>query len=172
MTKKELPEIMGLVVDAVRAEWDSDDDKRPFYDYGHPIEIFNRLSAKDANETFKFDKYPLIVLFLDYPENNSRIQDVAQNITIAIIMETDRDFSSDNRFDTNFTPTLIPIYELFRKYIYRSIYLTSEDQYTHTKVNSPYYGTTGESGNIANIGNDALDAVIITDLTLKINQHC
>lgn len=163
-----IPEKIELIVDKVRAEWDADNLKRPFFELGHPIEIFNKLSAKDQNEDFKYDKYPLIALFLNYDEDSSKIQETANNITIVIMTETNPESDSPNRYIDNFVPTLEPIYRLFLKYLYRSTYFASDNDYQHTKKDRLYYGKEDEFGNSGNIGNDALDAIVITGLDLKV----
>jgi len=166
-----LPDIIGAIVTDVRAEWDASNLKRPFYEYGHPIEIFNKLSEKTQSESFKFDKYPLIAFYLDYEEDITKFKTIFQGLTIVIMTETDRNYEAPGRYSNTFTPTLIPIYKLFLKHLYRSKYVSSEDDenlYTHKKIDRLYYGKLDTFGNSGNIGNDALDAVVISGLNLRL----
>jgi len=40
--------------------------REPYYEYGHPMEIGNKLIATDGkNAPYSYKKYPLIVLFTD-----------------------------------------------------------------------------------------------------------
>jgi len=40
----------------------------PYYMYGHRRELANRLLEKDKDSVFKYQKYPLVALRLDTPE--------------------------------------------------------------------------------------------------------
>jgi len=163
-------DIIGTVIDAVRAEWDEVNDpvKTPFYLYGHPIEIFNILSKKSKHQSYKFDKYPLIALFQDFEEDTNSNRTIVQNITIVIMVETDPNFIAPSRYSATFIPTLQPLYELFIKHLKKSKYLASEEDYQHTKIDRLYWGKEDTFGNSGNIGNDALDAVVINGLNLRI----
>ena len=86
-------------------------------------------------------------------------------VTIAILTETDPKFSSQNRYDQTITPVLQPIYDLFMQELKDSRYIYSKD-FKHTKINRLYYGKQDVYGNSGNIGNDALDAILITNLNL------
>lgn len=48
-----------------------------------------------------------------------------------------------------------------------SKYIASDDFYNHTKVDRLFWGSEDTFGNSGNIGNDALDAVVITGLNLR-----
>ncbi len=166
-------DIIGDIVDNVRAEWDvvNDPVQKPYYLYGHPLEIFNILSEKSKSESFKYSKYPLIALYQDFEENVNTTETIVENITIVIMTETSRTYKAPNRYTNTFTPTLQPLYELLIKYIQRSKYVSSED-YQHTKIDRLYWGKNDEFGNSGNIGNDALDAIVISGLNLRIIKQC
>ena len=163
-------DIIGDVVTEVRKAYDPTNLVRPFYLYGHPLEIFNILSEKTQSETFKYSKYPLIALYLDFEEKHRYTTEIS-GINIAILTETKPEFSSANRYDQTFTPILQPIYDLFMAVLKKSQYVQSKD-FEHTKIDRLYYGKKDVYGNSGNIGNDALDAIIITDLKLKLTQKC
>lgn len=165
------PETIADIVSNVRAEYDPGDGKRPFYAYGHPTEIFNTLSEKIRHSTFKADKYPLITLFLDIEEDVSNRGTVHRDVVFAIITQTDPVVKVNNRYDTNFVPILIPLYELFIKHIKSSKYLLSDQKYKHTKRDRPYWGQGDFFGTGKRIGNDALDAIIISNINL-ISKNC
>jgi len=161
-------DIIGDIVTKVQESYDPSGLEKPYYLYGHPLEIFNILAEKSQSETYKYSKYPLIALYLDFTEKKGYV-DRATNVTIAIITETNPAFSSVNRYDNTFTPTLQPIYELFIEELKKSQYVWSKE-YEHTKTDRLYYGKEDTFGNSGNIGNDALDAIIITDLELQLNK--
>jgi len=161
-------DIIGDVVTKVQGSYDPDDLVKPYYLYGHPLEIFNILAEKSQSESFKYSKYPLIALYVHYTEKVGYSHKI-QNFIIAILTETKPSFSSKNRYDTTITPVLQPIYELFIEELKKSPYVWSKD-YEHTKTDRLYYGKEDTFGNSGNIGNDALDAIIISDLELQINK--
>jgi len=163
-------DIIGDIVTHVRHEYD-EDMAQPYYLYGHPLEIFNILAEKSKSETFKYSKYPLIALFQDFEEQNTKNTSTVNNVTIVIMTETSRTFVAPTRYETTFTPILQPIYELFIKHLKRSIYVTSKD-FEHTKIDRLYWGKEGAFGNDANIGNEALDAIVISGLSLRMVQNC
>jgi len=138
-----------------------------YYLYGHPLEIFNILSEKSQSETYKYKKYPLIALYQDFEESVNINERVIDNITIVIMTETDSNYTAPNRYTNTFTPTLQPLYEELIKQIKRSNYVSSDD-YQHTKIDRLYWGKNDVFGNSGNIGNDALDAIVISNLSLKI----
>jgi len=82
--------------------------------------------------------------------------------------KTDPNFKAANRYANTFIPTLQPLYELLIEYIKYSKYVSSDDRYSHTKWDRLYYGKTDTYGNSGNIGNDALDAIVINDLNLNL----
>jgi len=164
-----IPDIIGDIVSKVRAVYDPTGLKQPYYLYGHPAEIFGILSEKSQSETFKYDKYPLIALFMDYKEERDINFTIVKNATIVIMTETNKDFVAVDRYSNTFIPVLHPIYELFFKKLQDSKYLSGmETKYLHTKYDRLYWGKSDVFGNSGNIGNDALDAVVISDLNLKI----
>ena len=161
-------DIIGTIVTAVRAEYDSTNLLRPFYEYGHPIEIFNILAQKSESETFKYKKYPLIALYQDFKEHVVNGIVTVEGCTIVIMTETNPNYEAKNRYLNTFTPTLIPIYDLFIEKLKGSSYLASDDYYEHDKFDRLYWGKEDTFGNSGNIGNDALDAVVISGLNLRI----
>jgi len=142
-----------------------------YYLYGHPLEIFNILSEKSKSETFKYSKYPLIALYQDFEEKTDVNTTTVENITLVIMTETSKTYTAPNRYTNTFTPTLQPLYEALIKHIKRSRYVSS-DLYEHTKIDRLYWGKEDEFGNSGNIGNDALDAIVISGLNLRIIKQC
>ena len=146
--------------------------KAPYYDYGHPREIFNTLSEKTKNDTFKYQKYPLIFLWLDIEEDVNDYRTIEEDIMIVIITSTEQNYKALNRTDNIFIPILHPLYDDLIKYIKRSMYVTSNEEsdnkYHHKKKDRYYWGTEDDFGNMGNIGNDYLDAVVISGLNLEL----
>ncbi len=155
-------DIIGNIAQNAVAEFGSG-----YYLYGHPIEIFRTLSEKSKSEDYKYSKYPLIALYQDFEESVNNISTTVENITIVIMTETSRTYKAKNRYANTFEPTLQPLYELFVKHLKQSEFVTSDD-YQHTKIDRLYWGKSDEFGNSGNIGNDALDAIVISGLSLQL----
>lgn len=159
-------DIIGDIANKAIAEFGSG-----YYLYGHPLEIFNILAEKSKSETYKYSKYPLIALYQDFEEAVSTKETVVKNITIVIMTETSKTYYAPNRYSNTFTPILQPLYEILFEQIKNSRYVSS-DIYEHTKIDRLYWGKTDTFGNSGNIGNDALDAIVINDLELRIIKKC
>jgi len=146
--------------------------KAPYYLYGHPIELFNTLAEKDGNDTFKYQKYPLIFLWLDIDEDVNDYRTIEEDIMIVIVTSTEQNYKALNRTENIFIPILHPLYDDLMKYIKRSMYVTSNEEsdnkYHHKKKDKYYWGKEDVFGNMGNIGNDFLDAVVISGLNLEL----
>jgi len=75
------PDIISDIVDKVKAEL-ALTEKTCYYLYGHPQEIFNILTLKSNSETFKYSKYPLIALYLDYESTVDNAIETVSGFTI------------------------------------------------------------------------------------------
>lgn len=170
---KAIVDIFGEIVDGIRLVYDpivtgppASGGKKPYYLFGHPIEIMKILSEKSANSTLKFEKYPLIVLFQDFTESVTLTgRDVTLNM--AIITETRQDYYAADRYDHSFDVTLYPLWDLLIKYIKRSKYIDNKMDFTYDKIDRPYWGK-----NNANLFNDFIDAIEIVNLKLQIKESC
>lgn len=143
----------------------------PFYMYGHPLEIANRLTDKDKDKVTKRQKYPLIALRMDIQESVSKgIWSYTLNLLIANY--NDKKWNAEERMANIFKPVLYPIYERFMEELRNSplfFWPDNQDYPEHTKVDRPFYGTESPQGNVKNIFNDPIDAIEI--IGLKLNQR-
>lgn len=150
------------------------------YMNGHPVEIVNRLSERDKDNVFKWKKYPLVGLFMDFPETFGRslgLEEVSLHLIIA--RATNPDLITDQRYEKNFIPVLYPIYEklmqTFHTFTYgrngKPFQTRSESDIVHTKIDRPYWGRETFLKNEANMFNDYIDAIEIRDLKLNINLN-
>jgi hypothetical protein len=147
------------------------------YMHGHPLEIINRLKQKDKGQSARFNKYPLIALFQDFPEestaNNVGIETEA-TLHFIIAKGTKREYIASERYEYNFVPFLYPIYEEFLRQIVadKSFQVYSVDRLQRQKWDRLYWGRSGLYGNEGNIFNDYLDVIEIKNLKLKIIKAC
>lgn len=145
----------------------------PFYMHGHRKEINKRLLDKTKDSVFKNQKYPLIALRQDIPEQVEKgIWHYSLNILIANY--NDRKWNSEERKENIFKPVLYPLYERFLAELGRSGLFFwpangNLDYPEHTKVDRPFFGTEDQEGNVKNIFDDPIDAIEI--IGLKVNQR-
>jgi len=146
----------------------------PYYMFGHPKEINNRLQEKGKGKVQKKQRYPLIVLRLDTPEKV--IGDVVEHtLNIAIVAETERNLNAEERLQEVFIPILDPLYEKFFEELRNSglfMWPNNQDKPEHTKVKRYFYGVAQGSGNVENIFSDPLDAIEIIDLKIRQTKNC
>jgi hypothetical protein len=140
------------------------------YIFGHPIEIANQLDFWDKNTTYKFKKFPVICLFLDYEQlidQNDYDIFFTANLWLAIVTDTDRQFTASQRLEQKFKPILQPLYELFIEALKSNINIITENNglTPHTKIDRYYYGSEGKEQNIIN---SFADAIEIKNLKIKV----
>lgn len=173
-------DIFGDIVTDVRADADKPaglDALAPYYDFGHPVDIVNKLKQKDTS-SLKFNKFPLIALLMDFTEvmgEDMTVRARTTDLTIVIITNTAPELFTNERYDQNFRTILYPLYDLLIKHITKSKYFKSgPGLVSHDKFDRPYWGRTGISGNEANMLNTAVDAIEVAnlDLSLRLNNNC
>jgi hypothetical protein len=169
-------DIIGDIVNDVRNDTDkpaSLDALEPYYDYGHGLDIVNKLSQKDRSTTEKFNKFPLIALIQPFTEPNGddmTVRSSTNDMNIVIVQNTKPEIHPDERYDLNFRTILYPLYDLLMKHIVKSGYFkdVEEGLVVHDKVDRPYWGREGLYGGEANMLNDAVDAITIENLQLDL----
>lgn len=145
----------------------------PYFMYGHRQEIANRLNMKDKDKVYKFQKYPLFVLRLDFPEDVTfdNVHDVSLNM--AILEHTEKNYRAPNRYENVFRPILYPLYSLFFEKIQDSGEIMNIGIAEHTKIDRMYFGVEELSRNTAHIFNDPLDAIELQNINLKLlDNNC
>lgn len=116
----------------------------------------------------KAGKYPLVALFQDIPENRGT-SGYYSTVTIPKISIAVLTVNTDpvlKRYDTNFRPTLYPIYREFLRQLcrHRNIVANDPNAIPHTKYDRP--GSQPEGQNM----NDYLDAIEISNLQLTFKE--
>jgi len=141
----------------------------PFYLFGHRLDIANRLLIKDNDTVYKYQKYPLIALIMDFPETVGDGM-AHYNLHVVILDATDPNYTIEDRYTKVFKPILYPLYYKFLEYLRRVGKFTwiQDQQYPpHTKIDRPFWGTVYDQGNSAYIFNDRLDAIELSDLKIS-----
>ncbi len=146
----------------------------PYYMYGHKLEIANRLLEQSDDKVFKYQKYPLVALRLDTSEKNAD-GIIHYSLNLAFIMLTEEKWRAPDRYAQVFKPILYPMYDSFLRQLKNVggfFWDSKQDRPPHEKIDRPYWGTTTENGNTANIFNDPLDAIELIGLNISQNYKC
>ena len=143
------------------------------YQYGHPKEIINTLTKLGSAPTGKFNKYPLVALFQDFPETKGEIGfDSEVSLHMIICKGTSPEYKAKQRMEKNFKPFLYPIYlELLNQLSLSGSFLVkSPGTISHTKIDRMYWGADGlYVDGLANQANDYLDCIELRDFKIKVN---
>jgi len=167
---------IGNVVNAMKSDpdlmalfGDSLGGLAPFYLYGHRLDIANRLLIKNNDVVYKYQKYPLIALIMDFPEIVSDGM-AKYSLHVVILHSTDPNYTIEDRYTLVFKPVLYPLYFKFMEYLRKvgKFTWTGDQGYPpHTKIDRPFWGTVYDQGNAKYIFNDRLDAIEISDLKIS-----
>lgn len=163
-------DVIGDVVEFVRAEYDTDNNEKPFYLHGHPLEIVNILKERSESGTLKFKKYPLVVLLEDFEDDGpSGVFANRAKVDILFITSSNKDYTASDRYTHSFDAVLTPIYDLFVKHMLRKTGVHVDHRKLSGKViNHLYWGKKGLYGNEGNQFDDFIDCKEIKGLDLKI----
>lgn len=141
------------------------------YLYGHPREIVGQLVEMNKLQQYQLMKYPLVALFMDFPEpaSTSGLRSTPR-LRGVIANRADETGKAKDRYQTNFKPILYPLYEAILSGLAQCghFLVTSPRAIEHTKTDRPYWGREGLYGNEGNIFGDALDCIEFSDLRLPV----
>lgn len=144
------------------------------YQFGHLKEIIETLQQYEKAPSYKGKKYPLVWLILDYPEQYGNSGGYAGECTLQIIIcySTELAIKTGDRYAKYIKPILMPIYEELMKQIDASGYFVtySADHIPHQMTEHPYWGRGGLGDSAGNVFADAVDAIEISEMKLKINH--
>jgi len=154
---------IGKVVERMRGSGET-----PYYLYGHRLEIANRLLEKDKDKVLQFKKYPLVALRQDIDEQYSNGM-VTYNLNIAILEFTDKNYTSEQRYEKVFKPILYPLYAKFFIALRQSGFMWPgwQDMPPHVKIDRPFWGVAQQDKNVRSIFADPLDAIEIVNLKIS-----
>jgi hypothetical protein len=149
------------------------------YDYGHPSDIVGNLASLSRTQLNRYKALPLIGLFLDIPEDRKTPPNIATTarLSMFICCATDPRYTPQERTQQTFVPILIPIYEELMKQLLKSQFIVKPEnlKIPHSYIMRYQWGKGGlqyyDNGK-ANIFNDYIDAIEITDLELNFKPNC
>ena len=170
-------DVFEEIVAAVRLEYDTVNNLEPYFTYGHPREIANKLSLKDQNAVDKFRKWPLIALITDLEQNFNDDPNIYYELspfTVLIVVNTIKTYTSEERTVNTLKPILYPIKKLLIEKIIESKAIYAPRQKIKYKQIDKYgWGNETVYGNTGLIFNSFLDAIEITPSEIKVypNQY-
>lgn len=137
----------------------------PYYMYGHPLEIANRLNLKDRLAVEKFKKWPLIYLRTDVNQKHGEYKNILYEIdafTIYIISPTISTYTTPERIENIFIPILYPLYNtLLDKIELSRVIARNNIGISHNHYDRYGWGNETVYGNEGLIFNQYLDAMEI-----------
>ena len=179
INREQFTEVFGDIVNEVRKVYDTTDLEKPYYLYGHPVDISNQLKCLDKPDT-RFKKFPLICLLLDLPktygENTSYSYSVSP--TVLVLTESNKEYDSTQRTTNTFKPVLYPIATELIKQVNNSQHLQYmvKQGYKYTWDDKYFWGKEGikMKGYDGLIFNDYLDGIELNFFDLKVytNSNC
>lgn len=140
------------------------------YEHGHPLEVLNRLKQKDQTSAYKFQIYPVIALFQDFPESSGDpFIDKKGTFHLIIAKGTRQEYNAQQRYEHNFKPFLYPIYDSFFEQLSldKRIMNYGPESIKRDKFDRLFWGSNGLFGNTSNIFDNYLDVIEIKNLQLK-----
>jgi hypothetical protein len=141
----------------------------PYFMHEKEKKSANILTEKTNQDTYKWQKYPLVLLTHPYTDTRDLLNsNYSSTFKILIITITESDYWADDRYKTNFDPKLLPIYEDLINAMSNSSSILENNPYLieHDKID------------ILNVeGNpfpDTMDAISLefTDLNINIPYDC
>src|SRR5574343_185211 len=160
-----IPDIIGQVVTAIQ------ENGKPYFMYGHRMEIANRLLEKDKDRIYKYQKYPLVALRLPITETISE-GIIEASLNIAFLEFTDKNYIASERYQNVISPVLFPIYSDFMTALRDHKEVLNVDL-EYEKTDRLFWGVSEGEGNVKYIFNDPLDGIELTNLKIKIlNLNC
>src|SRR5688572_17486890 len=86
--------------------------EKPYYDFGHRLEIANTLTEKEGTQ-YKYRRYPLVALRLDLGEDIDEGMQKTEGLNIVLITFADEKYKARARYENVLVPILYPMYESF-----------------------------------------------------------
>lgn len=147
----------------------------PYYFYGHPMDINRQMIARDQERLTKGKNYPAIALRL--PSEETMGSGLTHyNINVAILAETDLNWSAPERYANVIKPILIPLYVLFIDRLKKRGFVWEGNSQTmppHIRIDKPHDGVEETQGNKAYIFQTKLDAIELINLRInKQTKYC
>ncbi len=135
-------------------------------------EISKRLIDMGKNPQAQKHKFPLIVMFDNYPESGETKNKLI-TLQMFIFALTDRNYTSDEREAKVFKPVLEPIYQELLYQLARCEYFAnaSPERISHRKVKNKKFGKEDPYGVPNTIPFEYLDAIMLQNVQLYLARN-
>lgn len=143
-----------------------------YFQQGHPLEVIKELQKLGEGVNTKSQRYPLVALFRDFPEEIGVTVGIASEATVNMIIatRTDPNYNSEKRKEKIFKPILYPIYEALIERLSKNPAFMGQGTVRHRKIDHYFWGRESVYGSEANIFKDWIDCIEIKNLNLKLYQ--
>jgi hypothetical protein len=131
----------------------------------------NILTEKTKQDTYKWQKYPLVLLTRPYTDDRtSQMIGYSVDFNIHILYNTESTYWADDRITTNFTPILYPLYVSFLNKLVLNRWVKEKDpnKLTHDKTDLLL---VSNAANDANSFPDVLDGITIAFSDLEVLKN-
>lgn len=144
------------------------------YMYGHHKEIQKRLIEMGKGSQ-RDNKYPLIILFLDIEETRDPDPNtvVVYRCNLAIVDQTDTNYTAAERLENVFEPILWEIYDDFMDILKENLHYFLSKSIPHTKFDRFFWSTEGAGEqNVLAAQLDAVEIIGLDVTVLKSMLNC
>jgi len=138
------PQLLGEVVDMVRAEYDPTDGLLPYYSYGTYLELLERCKVMDNNQV---EKYPLIWLVWDGNDNQIKWTEpyiYSYSPTVYIIGTTKDEYTTEERYENTLGLILYAIFDLLVDNITYHKNISYPDSFKYPVNDHPFWLNNAE----------------------------
>lgn len=143
-------------------------NKEVFIMAEHPIVALERLNELKGTT---LSGLPFILLLLDIKETFG-VVDIEVSLDFVIGTISEKKFSTDERFEKNFTPILYPIFDkIIERLRNGSNTIKGQRALLFDKSDRVLWGKQGLYGVTGNIFNDYIDAIEINNLKLLLTKN-
>ena len=144
------------------------------YSFGHIREVASTLQQYSQTTEYSVQKYPRVILILDYPEDRSNVGYIAVKVQLLIVANSNAQYKADKRYDLVFKPILYPIYNKLMSKLLSSPYVDN-NILPHDKIDR-YALSSALNESILSDGKplliDNLDGIEIRNLNIKFVNIC
>lgn len=149
------------------------------FDYGHPSDIVAKLVSFSGTEAYRYQKYPLIGLFLDFPQTKGTGVHVTSKVTLSmfIAVGTQQSYTPQQRTQNSFIPLLYPIRDAFFDALKKhpNVLKPEGNLFRYDQIDRYQWGKGGleyYNNGQKNVFNDYIDAIELVGLEIDFKAYC
>lgn len=164
------------LVSETRKLYDPDGLAEPYFAYGHPLDVANKLALMEQDSTYKSQKFPMVLLILDTElrKGESIQYEYSHSPQILILANTEPAYISEERTTNVFKPILYPIYRNLITAMTKCPYIAyNPNGIDHTHTDRYFWGKEGirMRGNDSLIFNEYLDGIELNFNNIEVYKY-